>query len=423
MAYMTGYPILGITSNMLQLLVVDNEEMDLHVLSYYEETHNAIKDGNLVDANELIKKIKRIFEKTNYFLNGDISTAVLVFPESTSSISKNEVFMELQSEGTEITLKHINELFRAAAKQVKHQNQSLLNVFPTSFTVSGISDIENPKGLIGQNIGVDAFSVSVPKDIFMNILYSIEQAGVQVVDILPMFYCNIIEVASTMNLKKSGTVVDIAYDYVMISIYENGVPQKTRMLKFGINGIIKILMDKYQITEENAQDLLRSSVYLDEDTAEDIVVYRLELPTGVLDITEQDLAQCLSDYLYELLSSIRDIIEYFNSYSDNPIIFLGSLLKIPGFQELVTRYFSDNTLHFYQSDVVGLREFSLSALIGCAKLIPSREQLLDRSYEYQATEDIDIYKIDKKSIAKPNNETTDTHEKRFWDKITNYFFD
>ena len=417
---MTGYPILGITSNMLQLIIVDHEETDFHILSYYEEFHSAIKDGNLVDANELITKIKKIYKKTNFFLNAEIKDAILVFPETYSTITKNEVYMDLQNEGTEITVSHISELFRVAAKQVKTNNQSLLNVFPISFTVSGISDIENPKGLIGQSIELDAFSITAPKDIFLNILYSVEQAGINVLEIMPTFYCNVVEVADGLNLK-TGNIVDISFNHTMISIYDNVVPQKCRLIKKGINGLIQILIDKYQITYENALDLLKSSVYFDEETAEDIVVYRLELPTGVLDITEQDLAQCLSEYLHLLLSEVREILEYFNHYSENPVVFIGWLQKIPGFKELVTRVFTNHQVLFYESQIVGLREFSVTSLIGCAKLLPKREMILQQKFEVAKTENIDL----KQEQKKWKSETTEEKqkEKSLWNKVINYFFD
>lgn len=420
MAYMTGYPILGITSNMLQLIVIDHEDSDLHVLSYYEEFHSAIKDGNLIDANELITKIKKIYKKTNFFLNADIKDAILVFPETYSTITKNEVYMDLQHEGTEITVTHIRELFRVAAKQVKASNQSLLNVFPISFTVSGITDIENPQGLIGQNIELDAFSITAPKDIFLNILYSVEQAGVKVLEMMPTFYCNIVEVADGLHLK-NGNIIDISFNTTMISIYENMAPQKCRLVKKGINGLIQILVDKYQINYENALDLLKSSVYFDEESAEDIVVYRLELPTGVLDITEQDLAQCLSEYLNALLGEIREILEYFNNYSNNPIIFIGWMLKIPGFKELAKRFFRNHDLHFYESDIVGMREFTVTSLIGCAKILPKREILFQSDFETAKTENIDLKQEQKK--WKTENSEEKRKEDTLWNKVINYFFD
>ena len=417
---MTGYPILGITSNMLQLIIVDHEDTDLHVLSYCEEHHSAIKDGNLVDANELITKIKKVYKKTNFFLNANISDAVLIFPETHSTIIKNEVFMELQQEGTEITNAHIRELFRVAAKQVKAANQTLLNIFPISFTVSGISDIETPQGLIGQSIGLDAFSITAPKDIFLNILYSVEQAGINVLEIMPNFYCNIVEVANGLNLRK-GNIVDLSFNHTMLSIFENTVPQKCRLVKKGINGLLQILMERYQITRDNALELLRSSAYLDEETAENIVVYRLELPTGVLDLTEQDLAQALSDYMGELIGEIRDIIEYFNNYNDNPIIFIGWMLKIPGFREFVKRYFPGHEVLFYESNIVGLREFTTTSLIGCAKILPKRQQLLQTEFETAKTENIDL----TQEKVRWKNETSDEKRKEqtLWNKVINYFFD
>jgi len=421
MAYMTGYPILGITSNMLQLIIIDHEDSDFHILSYYEEFHTAIKDGNLTDANELITKIKKIYKKTNFFLNSQISDAIVVFPETLSTITKTDVYMDLPNEGTEITVNHIRDLFRAAAKQVKANNQTLLNVFPVSFSVSGISDIENPKGLIGQNIELDAFSITAPKDILLNILYSVEQAGVTVLEIMPTFYCNIVEVANSLNLK-NGNIVDIAFDHTMISIYGNATPQKSRLIKRGIDGFLQILIDKYQISYDNALDLLKSSVYLDESTAEDIVVYQLELPSGVLDITEQDLAQNFSEYLSLLLGEVKEILEYFSYYSDNPVIFVGWLLRIPGFKELITRTFDEHEVLFYESDIVGMREFSITHLIGCAKILPKREILLQTAFETAQTENIDLRREPKKWKQET---TTKMKEKEttLWDKVVNYFFD
>jgi|GEM_PF-2978022 len=423
MAYMTGYPILGISSTKLQLLIVEKDGQDFHVLSYYEEGHSAIKDGNLIDANELIQKIKKVYEKTNFFLNSNISSAVLVFPDARTTIARNEVELSLQSEGSEINLKHINDLFKMTAKQLNVSAQALLNIFPISFSVSGISDIENPKGLIGQSVELDSFLVTVPKDLFMNVIYSIEQAKINILEIFPTFYCNIIDISDEKNLKQGGNIVEVAYEHTMISIYEDGIPQKTRLLKNGINGIIQILMNMYQISYENAIDLLNSSVYFDEETAQDIVVYRLELPEGVLDITEQDLAQALSEYMNELFSEIRGILEHFNAYSQYPIIFIGELLQVPGYREMIKRFFPQQDIQFYSNQVVGLREFNPTALIGAAKMLPARERLFETTFEVAETEDINLEIRNKKWRNEKIEEKTDKHEKTFWDKIANYFFD
>lgn len=423
MAYMTGYPILGVTSNMLQLLIVENDDADIHVLSYYEEQHNAIKDGNLVDANELVDKVKAIYEKTNFFLNTEIHDAVLVFPDVHSTIKNSEVGIKLQSDGSEITLAHIKELLKETANQAQIPHQMLLNIFPISFTVNDVADIENPKGLIGQSVSLKSVSVTVPEGLFMNILYSIEQAGINVLDIYPTFYSNIIEVIDGLNLKSGGNIVDIGYDHTMISIYEAGIPKKNRLLRQGISGLVEILSIKYQISTENALDLLKSSVYLDEQTAEELVVYRLELPTGVLDITEQDLAQTLSDYMEELIIEIREVLDHFSSYNHYPIVFVGDLLKIPGFREFIQRYFEKQEIYFYVPEVVGIREFTVTPLIGCAKLLPPREKLMQKTYETAKAENIELESMSKKKKTQKSPGQPDKQERKFWDKITNYFFD
>ncbi|GBU10445.1 hypothetical protein AwErysi_00610 [Erysipelotrichaceae bacterium] len=423
MAYMTGYPILGITSNILQLLIVENDDTEFHVLSYYEEPHSAIKDGNLVDANELIDKIKKVYEKTNFFLNTTINDALLVFPDVQATIKGNDLGILLNTEGTEITLTHIRELLRETAKKAQAVNQQLLNIYPISFTVNDVSDIENPQGLIGNSISLKSVSVSVPEGLFMNVLHTIEQSGINVLDIFPAFYCNVTEVASGLNLKTGGNVIDVGYDYTAISIYENGIPKKIRILRQGMKGLADILAKKYQISHDNAYDLLKTSVYLDEKTAEELVVYRLELPTGVLDITEQDLAQTLSAYLEELIVEIRDVLEHFGKQSQFPIIFIGELLKIPGGKEVISSFFDKKEIYFYTSDVVGLREFNVTQLIGCAKLLPIREKLLKQNYETAKTEDIRLEDKNSKKKVQQQEKQKDEKEKKFWDKITTYFFD
>lgn len=424
MAHMTGYPILGITPTMIKLLIVDREDGDLHVLSYYEEPHRAIKNSNLVDANELIEKIHVVYEKTNFFLNTKIQDAILVFPEVQSLITRNEVGLSLSNESGEIELRHIRELFKIASEKIQAAGQMLVNIHPVSFSVGGIQNIENPTGLIGQTVTLDSFAISVPETLFMNILHTVEQSEINVLDIFSNFYCNAVDAASDLKLK-SGILIDIDVAHTMFSIFENDVPVKNRMLKKGMGTMIEILSEKYQISSENAYDLLRGSVYFDEATAEDIVVYQLELPTGVLDITERDLAQTLSNYMGILLNDIRNMLEHFQVYQNLPLIFTGDMIRFVGFRKLIERVFEGKTIYFHQTNVVGLREFKVDSLIGCAKLLQNREKLFSQDLQTASTEDykLDLF-ADKKKVKK-NVVTTEEErtEKNFWDRITTYFFD
>ena len=424
MAHMTGYPILSITPSMVKLMIVDREDQNLHVLSYYEEKHKAIKNGNLVDANELIEKIKLVYEKTNYFLISTIQDAILIFPEVQSTITRSEVGLELANDSGEIELKHIKELFRIASKQIQENGQMLVNIFPIHFSVGGIEHIENPTGLIGEDVILDSFAISVSNTLFMNILHNVEQAGIQVLDIYSTFHSKIVEVSTAENLK-NGIIIDIDHEHTMFSIFHNGIPIKNRMLKKGIKPMIEILSEKYQISDENAYDLLRSSVYFDEATAEDIVVYQLELPTGVLDITERDLAQTLSGYIQDTLNDVKGMLEHFNNFQSFPLIFVGQMVSFVGFKELINRVFPGRDIVFHKNDIVGLREFNSDELIGCAKLLKTREKLFKQDLqtaktEEQATET--VYNKKKKEKAPVITEES-KKERNFWDKITTYFFD
>lgn len=424
--YTNGYPILVITSNIVQLFVMDNNDGELHVLSYYDASHQAIKDGNLVDANDLIEATQSVIKKTNFFLNTQIEKTVLIFPDTQASVVRNNIGISLQSEGTAITNKHIRQLFSETAKATKISKQMLLNIFPVDFSVNGVTNIENPKGLLGSNITMNSYAVTVSEGLLINVLHTLEQSGLQVMDVYPTFIGNMFEIMHTFNSREGGNIVDLGYNQLTLLIYKDGVPRKVRTLKFGVGHFVQVLASKYQITDEDALDLLENYVYFDEQQAEDVIVYRLELSSKTVDITEQDLIQTLSAYLEDMFASLKELLQYYEMYNIYPVFFTGYGTRLIGIDAFIHKYLDTFDTRFYKTQVVGLREHDVCAATGILRYLPQRDKLMDVNYKQVTIKPREEILDKRKKIHKSTEIKAESHpgkQRKLWDKIADYFFE
>lgn len=413
-----SYAILEIGNASIRLIVAEVIAGKTNILSAQTTPTEGMKANCIVDPTAVMNNIRKVTRMTEKFLGIQLREVVLVFASVQSSLLPVEVSTDIQSDKREISLDDVRSLFKKASMQVRLQHDDLLNIFPVDFIVDGINGIADPKGLIALSVTMQAIMVTAPKILFYNLINCVEQAGLSIIDVYPSFYADAVEVLDGYELEQGANVVNIGEDVTTISIFADGYPRKTRVIKNGMSKVYEVLSEAYQISEKQARALVEKFGYADSISAQDIVIYHIDgrenSEEAAKSITERELATYIQGAVQDLLSELNEVLDSFQTLGTFTTVFTGGGTRLIGIENVIEREFSGK-YRIHQNKVVGTSNMQATALLGVIPLVEQRERLFSRS---EKTVKMDVTPVANK-VKKPIAQKDDT----FWSKVSNYFFD
>ena len=240
--------------------------------------------------------------------------------------------------GKEITHEDEDRALEAAEAVSLPQNRHRLRTIAREYFVDSQGGVKNPVGLSGIRLEIDAHIISGQKQIVENIERTVQQSGVDIDDMIPIFLAGSESVLDRRQKELGVVMIDIGADSTNIVVFEEGTILHSAVLPIGGSSV----------TNDIAIGL-RSSL----DTAEKIKIeYGTSLPEEVSDretidlsliskidtqqINKKHLSEIIQARYHEIFVMVKDELRAINRDGMLPAgaILIGSAVKMPGTVEL-----------------------------------------------------------------------------------------
>ncbi|ALM09961.1 MAG: cell division protein FtsA [Candidatus Peribacter riflensis] len=213
--------------------VVDGEQEKLipNVIGVGISPSHGMRKGHVIDVEELIHNIISSLEDAERMAGVPINHVFVGM--SGSHIESFDSRGVIAISGSEISVEDVGRVLEAAQAVSIPQNRRILHIEPKSYAVDEQRGIKNPVGMTGIRLEVEAHIVTGHIQHVKNIEKCVDQAGVDIDDIVPATVAAP-EAVLTKRQKELGVVIiDIGAGCTSVAVFEEGTILYSASLPLG----------------------------------------------------------------------------------------------------------------------------------------------------------------------------------------------
>ena len=224
------YTSIDIGSDSIKIVTAEYYNKKIYVLASHSIKAKGIRKGLVVDSNLAINAIKDGIKVVSEKLGFNIKKVIVSVPDY------NAKFMYVTGtsrvEGA-ITPDNLATAIKASVYGKLEENYELVTVEPLEYLIDG----EKVEGSIinktANKLDVNGIMISVPKKNIYSVIETVENAGLEVVEICLSALADYAEVQTDIMDKKVGAIVNIGHETTNVSVFSKGKLMNTETLQIG----------------------------------------------------------------------------------------------------------------------------------------------------------------------------------------------
>ena len=243
---------------------------------------------------------------------------------------------------------HLSALLKFDTSECIDDEREIIHAFPVSYSIDGISEIQDPRGMIGDKLSAVFHVVTAPSAFLKNIKGCLNRNNIDVSGFISSTYASALAVTLREEVSSGVTIVDIGGSITSIACLYNETLLYLGYIPIGSQSITNDIATVLRITRPSAERIkILYGVSAGTTGDETILVSRIDEygEEHAQNISKQLLNEIISDRLEEILERVREHI--YNCGADKAlyqtIIFTGGGSQLSGLNEFIRlkKYFSD----------------------------------------------------------------------------------
>ena len=375
------YISLDIGSSSIKVLIGEMSNEQLNVIGVGHVKSNGIRRGAIVDIDATVQSIKKAVEQAEKMTGLMIEEVVLGVPANQTVLQPAKGVVAVNGEGREISDDDLARVLESAQSMATPPEKEIVNLIPKSFTVDLLSEIKDPRGMIGTRLEVDATMITTSKTLLHNVLRCVERAGLKIREIYlqPLaagYY------ALTEDERNQGTAyIDLGGGSTTVAVFQDGLLTHTSVIPVGGDHITKDLSIVLKTPTEQAEKIKKQYGHAFYDDASDEQLF--EVPIVGTDAKDQYSQRYISEIigvrLEELFELILDELAHMG-IQDLPggVVISGGVAQLEGIAQLA-RQVMLTRVRIYTPDYIGVREPAFTTSVGLIRYANADDDFYGRS--------------------------------------------
>lgn len=383
------YTGIDIGSYSIKIVVCEVVNNKFHVLAASNTRCKGIKNGLIVDSEEVKPYLLKAKKDIEEMLGITIDQAVVSVPSYDKKFDIVEASLNIERESKIITGDDITNIFSEASLGKIDDDKELITITPISFQVDNQDPVKDPKGQIGDTLNMKAVITSIPKVNFKVVINLLKDCGIEVVDVTYGMLGDYYEARNTEFDRGVSAIINIGYSKTEVAVFNKGIMIKSDVIPSGSKLIDSDLASMYQIKKGQARKLkenfaISNTRYSDvNDTIEIVNKNGEEFVINQLEVSE-----IVESRIVELLRLAKNQINVLTNREISYIIITGGISELAGFEYVVENVFDRRTSTLC-IDTMGVRNNMYSSCYGIMKYFHHKLDLRGLSYSMVSDKEIE----------------------------------
>lgn len=295
-----------------------------------------MRKGRVIDVEELIHNIINSLEDAERMAGVPINHVFVGL--SGSHIEAFDSRGVIAISGPEITMEDVGRVLDAAQAVSIPANHRILHIEPKAYAVDEQRGIKNPMGMTGIRLEVEAHIITGHIQHVKNIEKCVDQAGVDVDDIVPSTIASS-EAVLTKRQKELGVVViDIGAGSTSVAVFEEGTILHSVCLPIGGESVTNDIAIGLRTSIDTAEKIkIEFGSVLPEEIAErEMIDLSSVSKVDSQTISKRYMAEIMQARYFEIFSLIKEELERIGRSGMLPAgaLLTGAAVKAPGVLDL-----------------------------------------------------------------------------------------
>lgn len=402
---------LDIGTSKVRAIIGELNNGTIHIIGVGSADSEGIRKGAIVDIDQTVQSIRNAIDHAERMVGIQISEVYVGITGSHIALQSSHGVVAVSNEDREIGEEDIERVLQAAKVVALPPEREIIGVVPKQYLVDGLEGIQDPRGMIGVRLEVEATIITGAKTSIHNLIRVVEKADLKVSGLILMSLAAG-QLCLSKDEKSIGTVlVDIGAGAVTIAVFEGGSLAATSTLPIGgefvTNDISIGLRTQLDIAEKIK---VKFGCAVLEHAAADQTFKVNRIGSNVdKEFSQVDLANIVEPRVQEIFQLIRAEVNRLG-YPEpaGGYVLTGGAVSMPGMLEIAQMEL-ENSVRIGVPDFIGVRDPSYTNGVGIIQYV--------FKYARQRSSS-SVKKLASKKTAAPAKEKEKTG---FMEKVKNFF--
>lgn len=380
------YTSVDIGTDTIKVVVAESYRGKLNLLAASSVKSKGIRKGLVTDVDLASESLKSAIFEVEQMLGMRIRKILINIPAYFAEFTKIESEIKVSSSDSVITGSDITNVLESAIKNNTFSKE-IVSVIPIDFKVDEQTGIKDPKGLMGDMLGVRAIACLTPKKNIYSIITLVDGIGLEIMDItlngigdINAYKCKDID-------SKLGAVVNIGYETTNIAIYNKGIIIKNSIIGMGGKNIDNDISYMYKIDSIEASKIKEKFAVAHKSSANINEFYTISNP-DIKRVNQLEVTEIVSSRIEEILVLAKKEINILANRKMDYVIITGGTSNIEHFDKIAQDVFNKDVIT-PSINIIGIRNNKYSSSIGSIIYYINKIKLLGNNVTFVNENDID----------------------------------
>ncbi|GIP20472.1 MULTISPECIES: cell division protein FtsA [Paenibacillus] len=357
---------LDIGTSKVRAIIGEISNGTFNIIGVGSADSEGIRKGAIVDIDQTVQSIKSAVDHAERMVGIQISEVYVGISGNHIGLQSSHGVVAVSNEDREIGEEDIERVMKAAEVIALPPEREIIDVVAKQYVVDGLEGIQDPRGMIGVRLEVEATIITGAKTAIHNLLRCVEKAGLKVTDLV-LLSLGAGQLALSKDEKTMGSVlVDIGAGSTTIAVYQEGTIAATSTLPIGGEFITNdIAYGLRTLTDQAEKVKLKYGCALMEDAEEDVRFKVTRIGSNVdKEFTQVDLAAIAEPRVQEIFHLIRQEVKRLG-YTELPggYILTGGTVSMPGLLQVAQNELAAS-VRIAVPDYIGVRDPGFTSGVG-----------------------------------------------------------
>ena len=378
---------LDIGTSKVRAIIGEITNGTINIIGVGSTDSEGIRKGAIVDIDQTVQSIRSAIDHAERMVGIQITEVYVGISGSHIALQTSHGVVAVSNEDREISEEDIVRVLQASKVIALPPEREIIGVVPKQYLVDGLEGIQDPRGMIGVRLEVEALIITGAKTAIHNLRRVVDKADLRTNELILMSLASG-QLTLSKDEKSIGTVlVDIGAGSTTIAIFENGTITATTTLPIGGEFITNDISIGLHTQMEHAERIkLKFGCALVDLAAPEQVFKVPRIGSNIeKEFSQVDLAHIIEPRVQEIFHLIRSEV-YRLGYGDatGGYVLTGGSVSMPGILQLAQAEIAVS-VRIASPDFIGVRDPSFTSGVGIIQFVSKSIRKSSIKYVKHAT--------------------------------------
>jgi len=404
---------LDIGTSKVRAIIGEVVNGSINIIGVGSAESEGIRKGAIVDIDQTVNSIRSAVDHAERMVGIQISEVYVGISGNHIALQSSHGVVAVSNEDREIGEEDIDRVIQAARVIALPPEREIIGVVPKQYLVDGQEGINDPRGMIGVRLEVEATIITGAKTGIHNLIRVVEKSELKVAGLILMSLASG-QLSLSKDEKSVGTVlVDVGAGATTIAIFDQGNLAATSTIPIGgeyvTNDIAIGLRTQFDIAEKIKLKYGCASV---NDSAMDQMFKVTRMGSNVdKEFSQVDLANIIEPRVCEIFQLIHEEVHRLGyDQLAGGYVLTGGTVSMPGVlavaqDELAT------SVRIAVPDYIGVRDPSYTSGVGIIQFV----------YKYMRNRTSNAGFAKKNAVKAPSKKSSDISKPGLMERVKSFF--